>query len=121
MDCDDDQIEQCGLASHPSMDYRLMMKKITGIVLGILACAALYLAAPVGHAEDPKPDRPPLGTPPIGKLVDVMLVAWPLNTGNAGKVSGTLVAMSDQWIIVESGSQETWVPKEKVMTMTASR
>ena len=103
------------------MSYRLRMKNITGIVLGILACGALYLAVPVGHAEAPNPVRPPLGTPPLGKPVDVVLVAWPLNTGNAGKVSGTLVAMTDQWIIVESGSQETWVPKEKVMTMTASR
>jgi len=39
----------------------------------------------------------------------------------ANKVEGTLIAMTDQWIIVKGGSDESWVPREKVMLMKASK
>jgi hypothetical protein len=49
------------------------------------------------------------------------MVAWPLSTAVANKVEGTLVAMTDQWIIVKEGSDESWVPREKVLLMKASK
>ena len=49
------------------------------------------------------------------------MVAWPLSTVEANKVAGTLIAMTDQWLIVKEGSDESWVPREKVMVMKASK
>jgi len=64
---------------------------------------------------------PGAGTPPIGKVVDVTLVAWPLSTQTTEKVNGTLVSMQSDWIIVADGSYEHWIPAGKVMEMKASR
>jgi hypothetical protein len=60
-------------------------------------------------------------TPPLGRQVEIHMVAWPLSTAVANKVEGTLVAMTDQWIIVKEGSDESWVPREKVLLMKASK
>lgn len=97
------------------------MKTILLSGSGILAAAILYFHVGTQPAQAQSGQRSSPGTPPVGRLVDVQLIAWPISTVAAYKVSGTLVAMTDQWIIVEAGNQEVWVPKEKVMTMTASR
>ena len=61
------------------------------------------------------------GTPPVGRLVDISLVAWPLSTATAGRVSGTLLSMTGDWVVVKEGTFEHWIPKEKIMNMKASR
>jgi hypothetical protein len=63
----------------------------------------------------------PVGSPPLGRRVEIQMVAWPLTTAISNKVEGTLLAMTDQWIIVKEGSDESWVPREKVMLMKASK
>jgi hypothetical protein len=49
------------------------------------------------------------------------MVAWPLSTVESNKLGGTLIAMTDQWIIVKEGSDENWIPRDKVMLMKASK
>jgi hypothetical protein len=72
-------------------------------------------------AEAQTPGTTVVGTPPLGRQVEIQMVAWPLSTAVANKVEGTLMAMTDQWIIVKGGSDESWVPREKVMLMKASK
>jgi len=90
--------------------------------LSLIAVGLLYCGSTGGRAESLTADtagKP--GTPPIGLLVEVRLISWPLATADAGKVQGKLVAMTDQWLVVASGSDEFWLPKDKVMAMKASR
>lgn len=58
---------------------------------------------------------------PIGKIVEVALVTWPLTTQRGETVRGTLLSISSEWVVVKDGSYENWVPREKVMTLRASR
>jgi hypothetical protein len=58
---------------------------------------------------------------PLGRLVEIQLIAWPLSTAIVGKVNGTLIAMPTGWLVVSDGSFEHWVPVEKVMSMRVSR
>lgn len=98
------------------------MKK--SLVVALLAAAmvamTLEFSGTSARAQTPVAASSP-GTPPIGRLVDIRLVAWPLATAEAGRITGTLIAMTDQWLIVKDGTFEHWVPKEKVMDMKASR
>lgn len=97
------------------------MKNSLIAAAGILAAGIMYFTMAGSPAAAQNAGLSSPGTPPVGRLVDIQVVMWPLATSNPAKISGTLVAMTDQWIIVASGNQETWVPKEKVMTLTASR
>ena len=58
---------------------------------------------------------------PLGRLVEIQLIAWPLSTTIVGKVNGTLIAMPTGWLVVAEGSYEHWIPSEKVMSMRVSR
>lgn len=58
---------------------------------------------------------------PLGRLVEIQMIAWPLSTAIVGKVNGTLTAMPTGWLVVTDGSFEHWVPVEKVMSMRVSR
>ena len=58
---------------------------------------------------------------PLGRLVEIQLIAWPLSTAIVGKVNGTLIAMPTGWLVVAEGSYEHWIPSEKVMSMRVSR
>jgi len=90
-------------------------------MLSLIAVGFLYCGSTGGRAESLTADnagKP--GTPPIGLMVELRL-AQSITTADGGKVQGTLVAMTDQWIVVGSGSDEFWVPKEKVTLMKASR
>ena len=51
----------------------------------------------------------------------VRMVLWPYTTDVAAKVEGTLIGMSDQWIIVKDGSDENWLSRDKVMFIKASK
>ena len=83
--------------------------------------AVVYFALPQHQAEAQTGATQAAGTPPIGRLVDISLVAWPLSTGTAERVTGTLLSMTGDWVVVKDGSFEHWIPKEKVMNMKASR
>ena len=96
------------------------MKKSILCVLGAAVVVIVSMNLGGNRAEAQTPSV--AGTPPVGRLVDILMVAWPASTVPVGNnVKGKLLAMTDQWLIVESGNMEIWVPKEKVMTMTASR
>jgi len=89
--------------------------------LSLLTVGFLYCGPIGGRAQSVAADntgKP--GTPPIGLPVELRLVQS-ITTADGGKVQGTLVAMTDQWIVVASGSDEFWVPKDKVGLMKASR
>jgi hypothetical protein len=81
----------------------------------MLVCGALMLALPVDGAPAAGQETP------VGRLVEVQLVAWPLSTAPAGLIRGTLVAMTTGWLVIKEGSYEHWVPMEKVMSMRVSR
>ena len=85
---------------------------------GVLCTGFLINSDKVAAAPVPSPGA---GTPPIGKVVDVTLVAWPLSTQVTEKINGTLISMQSDWIIVAEGSYEHWIPTAKVMEMKASR
>ena len=90
-------------------------------MLSLIAIVAVAWSISGFRAEAQTPGNTAVGTPPLGRQVEIQMVAWPLSTGVANKVEGTLIAMTDQWIIVKGGSDESWVPREKVMLMKASK
>ena len=92
------------------------VKKTILCALGILASGILYFSLS-GHAAESTTDHPAPATPRVGRPVEIQLIAWPMATVEVAKIQGTLVAMADGWIILKSGSQETWLPREKVLTM----
>ena len=90
-------------------------------VSGLLVAGVVCFALPLERAAAQTGTLPAAGTPPIGRLVDITLVAWPLSTNAAGRVTGTLLSMTGEWVVVKDGSFEHWIPKEKVLDMKASR
>jgi hypothetical protein len=94
-----------------------MKTKTTAILMAALLIGAVGIglndaaAAPAATAAES----------PVGRLVDVQLVAWPLSTAPAGMLHGTLIAMTTGWLVIKEGSYEHWVPMEKVMSMRVSR
>lgn len=91
-------------------------------VSGLVAAAVVYFALPQQRAVAQTGVAPQAaGTPPVGRLVDISLVAWPLSTATAGRVAGTLLSMTGDWVVVKEGTFEHWIPKEKIMDMKASR
>lgn len=91
-------------------------------MLGLVTAGVVYWMMPMQQAAAQAGGSSAPGTPPIGLLVDVTLVAWPLSTQRAeDAVKGTLLSMTGEWIVVKSGSYENWIPKEKVLCMKASR
>jgi len=95
------------------------MRKPIVCALGAAWLSIVMWSASANRAEAQTPQA--AGTPPVGRIVELTLVAWPASTAPAAKVNGKLLAMTDQWIIVADGTYEVWVPKDKVMTMRASR
>jgi hypothetical protein len=101
--------------------YSQVMKNISISVLGLAAVVAVSWGVSGFRAEAQTPVSTAAGTPPLGRQVVIQMVAWPISTAVANNVEGTLIAMTDQWIIVKGGSDENWVPREKVMLMKASK
>ena len=101
--------------------YSSVMKKISVCMLGLAAVVAVSWSISGFRAEAQTPGSAAVGTPPLGLRVEIQLVSWPLSTTVANKVEGTLAAMTDQWIIVKEGTDESWVPREKVMLMKVSK
>jgi hypothetical protein len=90
-------------------------------LMGILAAAVIGFGLISQRAEAQAGKPTTQVESPIGRLVAVQLVAWPLSTGVAGSVNGTLVSMPTGWLVIKDGSFEYWVPIEKVMSMKVSR
>ncbi len=97
------------------------MKNISVCVLGLATLVVVSWSMTGFRAEAQPPGSIAVGTPPLGRQVDIHMVAWPLSTVETNKVVGTLIAMTDQWIIVKEGSDENWIPRDKVMLMKASK
>jgi hypothetical protein len=97
------------------------MKNTPMLILGLASAVALVIAFPSQQATAQTRVAQAAGSPPIGKIVKIDLVAWPLTTQVAGEVKGTLLSMTSDWVVIQDGSYEHWVPKEKVLTMHASR
>ncbi len=95
------------------------MKKTTLCVLSVATVVAVAWSFSEFRAEAQTP-LPTAGSP-IGRQVEIQMVVWPFSTVVVGKVQGTLSALSDQWIIVKNGSEENWLPRDKVMSMKVSK
>lgn len=90
-------------------------------VVGVAVAVVVYFVVPQqsSQAQTGAPQIP--GSSPVGLQVNVTLVAWPLSTAEAGRVNGTLLSMTGEWLVVKDGSVEHWIPREKLLTMKASR
>ncbi len=108
------------MTMHETKNNETMKTKRMMVMVGLLIAGVVYFAVPSERVKAQTGVQTP-GTPPIGRLVDVTLVAWPLSTTKAGRVSGTLLSMTGDWIVVKDGSYEHWIPTLKVLEMNASR
>jgi hypothetical protein len=97
------------------------MKTKLFLLASLITAVVVYFGMPSDQAAAQPSESQAAGTPPIGRLVEVTLVAWPISSQPAAKVTGNLLAMMDDWIIVKEGSYEHWVPKEKILDMKVSR
>ena len=62
------------------------------------------------------------GTPPIGAICEVRVLASIMSSKTEIEiVKGNLLAMTSDWIVLKEGTFENWVPREKVITLRASR
>jgi hypothetical protein len=98
-----------------------MKTKTLAMMAGLVTAGVIYFCIPASQMQAQPSAVQAAGTPPIGRLVDIELVAWPLTTERAGIVKGTLLSMTGDWIVVKDGTYEHWLPKEKVLNMKASR
>jgi hypothetical protein len=94
------------------------MKKISVCVLSLAAVAAVSWSLTGFRAEAQTSGTVPAGTPPVGRQV-VVKMTMPTVMEASSKIEGTLVAMTDLWIVVKDGSDENWLPRDKVMYMKA--
>ncbi|MCW1912009.1 hypothetical protein OJ996_00380 [Luteolibacter sp. GHJ8] len=60
---------------------------------------------------DPRAERPDLSA----------TQAAPAGFQPDGTLRGQLIYMSDEWCVLKDGSFENWVPRDKVLTMRASK
>ena len=101
-----------------------MKSKIPSLVIAaaVLTAAAFTMLPEKAHAQSGSRYTAAPGTPPIGRLCEVNVIASVMSQRTEiQKVSGTLLAMTDQWIVLQEGTFENWVPREKVVTLRASR
>jgi hypothetical protein len=95
-----------------------------------IICALGLLAAVVISSNfigDRAEAQPPVaessrGTPPIGNEVEVTLVAWaPESASQEKKFSGKLLLMNQEWLVIQEGTFENWLPRERVFFLKASK
>jgi hypothetical protein len=89
-------------------------------MVATVAASIFFMMPERAVAQAGKPTAQQVDSP-IGRLVAVQLVAWPLSTAVVGTVTGTLISMPAGWLVIKDGSFEHWVPVEKVMSMKVSR
>jgi hypothetical protein len=101
------------------------MKATVVSVLGILAAVVIGFSVLGQRAEAQAGGKfaPAPGTPPIGAICEVrVLVATILSSKTEVEtLRGDLIAMTDDWIVLKEGSFENWIPRDKVITLRASR
>lgn len=99
------------------------MKALALAALGILASIGIWFSTQetaVGQTGGRIAAAP--GTPPIGAICEVRVLASILvSKTEIEVVKGNLLALSTEWIVLKDGSFENWVPRDKVITMRASR
>lgn len=102
-----------------------MKTKLSMIAVASVVAAIALLATPDRAAAQAGRTAAAPGTPPIGRLVEISLSPWSYGQTPTAKddrkVTGTLVAMTDRWVVVQEGTFENWVPMERVVVMRASR
>lgn len=94
------------------------------------AVLPILLAAPCGSAAEPETAAVPL---PLGKqcVVSVIAVSEPKpvasGTGNivTGFVApsvarGTLIRMDSQWVVLREGTEDHWIPLNRVIMVNVS-
>jgi hypothetical protein len=91
------------------------------IAIAVTAIAATIPLTLISNRADAAAPVAAAPATPLGRLVEIQLIAWPLSTTIVGKVNGTLIAMPTGWLVVAEGSYEHWIPSEKVMSMRVSR
>lgn len=99
------------------------MKTMIVSVLGILAAAVIGFGIIGQDAEAQTGSRntPVPGTPPIGALCEVRVLASILVARTEIEiVRGNLLAMTTDWVVLKEGSYENWIPRDKVITLRAS-
>jgi hypothetical protein len=87
------------------------------IVAGSLYFGFVLNSQNVSAAATPDPDP---GGPPIGKQVEITVISWPLRQTPL-KINGSLVAMQPDWVVVNEGNYDQWIPASKVMIIRASK
>ena len=99
------------------------MKAIILSALGILVTVGiLFSLNERADAQTPSQTPPAPGTPPIGLLCEVKVLASVMSQKTEIiQVKGKLLAMTDQWIVLQDGTDEHWVLCKKVVTLKASR
>lgn len=97
------------------------MKANAIAVIGLASAATVYFALPQHYATAHPGGATPPGVPPVGRAVEVSVVAGNLSPITAGRVTGILVSLTGEWVVIGDGNSEHWIPTEKVMAMKASR
>jgi hypothetical protein len=102
----------------------------------IVGCVAVLVAAPLwsssGHAPagaDPVVDEAPLGRSCVVTL-DSRDGPKPVHPGEANALSGfiapdtargVLLRLDAGWVVLRDGTDENWIPREKVLMIRAFR
>ena len=99
------------------------MKAIILSALGILVTVGvLFSLNERVDAQPSNPSAPAPGAPPVGLVCEVKVLATVVShKTEIIQVNGTLLSMRDEWIVLQDGTDEIWVPREKVITLRASR
>lgn len=84
------------------------------MVAGALYVGFLVNTQKIVAAATPHPDP---GAAPVGKQVEIAVISWPLSTQTVLRINGSLVDMQPDWIVVNEGNYDHWIPAEKVVAM----
>lgn len=100
------------------------MKNTLIAMSAAVAAAVLMMQPDAAQAQNARISSAP-GTPPVGRLVEISLTPYSAtqftSEKDQRKITGTLVAMTDRWIVLQEGSYENWVPMDRVVVMRANR
>ncbi len=108
------------------------MKRILPLLAGVAAIAVtVSFWSPAAQAQQPVAEgvKSPVGQPCVVTLDPLAeRVLGPVKeslekTGLTpeGTVEGTLVFMDREWLVLKDGTYESWIPRDKVLLIRASR
>ena len=110
-----------------------LMKKMLPLLAGAAAIAvAVSFWSPAAQAQQPAATeglKSPVGQPCVVTLDPLAeRVLGPVKeslekTGLTpeGTVEGTLISMDREWVVLKDGTYESWIPRDKVLLIRASR